>query len=222
MSLHYYGAWKLYKQKSSHAITTLLTTALTLEFASILFFFFHYFVYAFNGKGLMFSLFVARVCDMLSVLLFMLLVVLLAKGWAITTQEITHKKAIIAVMVVLVAGYIVFFIFEDIQAHSDSSTYAYATVPGIIVLVLRGLATLYFAYELINTYRKEDQEEKRRFYIIFGVIYFIWFISLPVSVIIATTLAEWYRDRVVVAIDLTITPLAYSFLAYLLWPTRAK
>ena len=43
-------------------------------------------------------------------------------------------QAIIAVMVVLVAGYIVFFIFEDIQAHSDSSTYAYATVPGIIVL----------------------------------------------------------------------------------------
>jgi len=70
--------------------------------------------------------------------------------------------------------------------------------------------------------RDDEDHSKRWFYAIFGAGYSLWFLTLPLIVVIATTLAPWVRMKTVTAIYLVITTLGFGVICSLLWPSRAS
>ncbi len=53
-----------------------------------------------------------------------------------------------------------------------------------------------------------------------GVLYFMWFLSLPLLVLIALAIDPWDREKVVSGMLIAIALVAYSILNWILWHTR--
>jgi hypothetical protein len=113
------------------------------------------------------------------------------------------------------------FIWENVGRNPASTLYIYESAPGIALLVLRGLTLIWFLFSLKQSYSDEIHPEKKKFYLLFGQLFAIWFLVLPLIVIIASLLPSWYRLKVVIALYLIVNTLAFGTLGFLLWPSRA-
>lgn len=134
---------------------------------------------------------------MTSQLVFIILLILLSKGllsnirislelgWAITRSEITDKKVLTVSCSIFLLAYITMFVWENAGQDPASNIYIYESPAGIIILVLRNLAMFWFFYSIRGSYAIESDPSKKRFYLRFGSIYGLWFISLTFVVIIA-------------------------------------
>ena len=68
----------------------------------------------------------------------------------------------------------------------------YLTVPGWISLGLRIIIMMWFLFELRATMMLEQDQQKLRFYLHFGVGIMVWFVYLPIIVFIGSqTSIEW-------------------------------
>jgi len=152
----------------------------------------------------------------------MFLLVLLAKGWTITKNQITDKLALVVIMCVFFIAYICMIVWEYVGTDPASSLYEYENIPGIAIQVLRLLVLVWFLFCLRNSRLEESHPLKRRFYLVFGSFYTLWFLALPLIVVIASVLAQWTRFKIVASMYLCLNTLALLFLGYLLWPSRAQ
>lgn len=83
-----------------------------------------------------------------SQLTFMLLLILLAKGWAISKTQISQKLILTIIVSAFLLMYISMFIWQNVGQDPASTLYVYESAPGIIILVLRCLAMGYFVWNL--------------------------------------------------------------------------
>jgi len=222
VSAHLYGVWQFHKSNSFHPLIRLLTSSILMEFVSIMCYFIHYAIYADNGVGAPGLKGLAEILHMAAVLLLMLLLLLIAKGWAITSNYLTDKNFLVVVISLFLLAYIALFIWDNVGRDPASTIYFYDSVPGIIVICLRVVTLVWFLWYLWKTYQLETLPEKRKFYIYFGVVYVIWFVALPIIVIIAAALSPWVREKIVTGLTLSINSLAFLALGFLLWPSRAS
>jgi hypothetical protein len=138
-----------------------LTGTIATETVSLLCIFIHYAVYKNNGVGAPGLLGLGEsthssnhisnqisVLNMGSQLTFMLLLILLAKGWAISKTQITHKLLLTVVVSAFLLTYISMFIWQNVGRDPASTLYVYESAPGVIILILRCLAMLYFMWNL--------------------------------------------------------------------------
>jgi hypothetical protein len=152
----------------------------------------------------------------------MFLCVLIAKGWAITTNYLSHKNIILIVMSLFVVGYLVLFRWSNFGIDTALTLYFYESIPGVVVLILRCLLVFWFLWCLRDTLRLENLPERRNFYYIFSIAYSIWFLALPVVVFAISFVDPWVRYRIVRILSLSIDFLGLAALAFLLWPSRAQ
>src|SRR5690606_29965017 len=87
---------------------------------------------------------------------------------------------------------------------------------GIIVLVIRVGILGWFVWCLRNTIRLESLPEKRTFYTVFGACYSLWFLALPIIVLIAHFLAPTIRFRLIQGLSISLDFVGIAALAYLL------
>ena len=121
----------------------------------------------------------------------------------------------------LAFAYSLLMIWSALFRNPASTVYIYDSLPGYIILSIR-MATLgWFMQCLKKTFSDEFDDGKRRFYIQFGTAYTLWFLYLPVVVIISATLDAWVRMKTVVALYSLMNAAAFASLVYMLWPTRA-
>lgn len=153
------------------------------------------------------------------VLMFML--ILVAKGWAITSNYLTDRNLLLILTGILLLAYLALFIWDYAGRDPASTLYFYESAPGVIVLILRFLTWLWFMWCLRSTLALETLPEKRTFYIYFGIACSLWFLLLPLFVIIATGMEAWYREKVITSMTSSLNALALLSFTYLLWPTRA-
>jgi len=220
--VHLFGVYQLFRAGAYHHIVRFLTATIILQLFSVFFIFIHYAVYAKNGVGSPGLKGFGDVLDMGSQLVFMMLLILLAQGWTITRFEIPHKRILLALIAVFLALYFSMFIWVNVGQDPASTVYSYGTVPGILIVCLRVLTLIWFGWSLRGSYLEESHPGKRRFYLLFGGIFTLWWIQLPLIVIIAGQLAEWVRQKTVMGMYLTTNSLAIAILAFLLWPSRAQ
>ena len=79
MPIQFYAAWK-----QEHAISQLLAAGISSQFLALLLISIHFSLYAASGSGIAFFAVLGEVLEIISESLFMLLLLLLAMGWAIT------------------------------------------------------------------------------------------------------------------------------------------
>lgn len=83
--------------KQKHAITKILTASICLEFIGISSNLLHWIIFSANGVGFYVISVIGNAIDMISECLFMLTLLLIAKGWTITKMEITGKPIVFSI-----------------------------------------------------------------------------------------------------------------------------
>jgi hypothetical protein len=219
-AVHMWGVAILVRNGSYHPLVRILTSCIVLELFSLFFMFIHYAVYANNGHGAPGLKGFGEFIDLIAQLLFIFLLILIAKGWAITKNEITDKPIIIGTMAILAIVYLAMFIWDQVGRSPASSVYIYDAGAGISMLVFRTLAMIWFIFCVFQTTREETNPNKRLFYFVFGGAYPVWFIMLPFIAIVASAIAAWDRFKIVQALYLVMNLIGFSAIAFLLWPSR--
>jgi hypothetical protein len=221
--VHGYTIWWFSQNDSYHTIVKLFTFCIALEGFSVFCMFIHYAVYAGNGQGAPGFKGVGELLDMAAQITFMLLVILVAKGWCISSTQIEGRIPILVGLGVVIVTYLAMFIWEHVGLNPASVLYVYQTAPGIIIIVVRCLVMFYFLFCIRNTYMEENKDNKRQFYLYFGIVMFIWFLSLPIVTAIAESLTnhEVLRLKVVMILYVTFNAIFLIVLGFLLWPSRA-
>eukprot|EP00026_Physarum_polycephalum_P008841 Phypoly_transcript_08944.p1 GENE.Phypoly_transcript_08944~~Phypoly_transcript_08944.p1 ORF type:complete len:471 (+),score=83.81 Phypoly_transcript_08944:184-1413(+) len=219
--VHGYTVWTFMQTNSYHLIVRLFTFCVATEFLSIFCLFIHYAAYSSNGHGVPFFHGLGDFLDIVAQIGFILLVVLIAKGWCISKTIIDDRFIVLVGLGVLSVLYLAMFIWMKAGLDPASTLYVYETAPGIILIVARAICMVWFAYSMRNTYLEENNAAKRQFYLYFGIAYLVWFLILPFITIVATGLDPWVRQKTVMIMYVTFNTLFLVLFGFLLWPSRA-
>ncbi|XP_055373017.1 uncharacterized protein LOC129606628 [Condylostylus longicornis] len=206
-----------------HPVTKLFTISLISEFVSLAFITTHYINFAINGIGEPDFQTVGDILDIFSRTSFMLILLLLAKGWAVTRQQISKTGWIIlmSIWVPYCAFHVFLYIWDRTEVDIISDIDEYQTWPGWIVLVLRTSFMMWFLWELRNTMKYEHSTKKLDFLLHLGASSLVWFIYLPIVAVVALQVSPMWRYKLLLGITNSADCLAYCVMTGLLWPNRA-
>lgn len=208
--------------RQKHLITRLFTLSLLLEPIGIFFNVVHVLSFAFDGEGIDSLSILGDIMDILSQTLFMLLLLLLAKGWAITSQEMTYKPLLFGVWSSYLCVNILLYVWNKTEVDVIEDIDEYQTWPGGLSLVIRLLIMVWFIYELRITMLYEHNKTKLQFFLHFGASSLVWFVYLPLLVLIAIQISALWRFKLMLGITYSVDFLAFAIMAHLLWPTRSE
>jgi hypothetical protein len=137
LAVNIYSSVALARRGSFHPIVRLFTATIVVFECSLVAQFIHHASYAHNGIGLPglegFGLFL----DLVSDIIFMLLLVLLAQGWAVSRQGIDHRFAMLGGALLFLVLDIILMFCMYFAVSPASTVFLFVTVPGIMLLVLR-------------------------------------------------------------------------------------
>ncbi|CAH1389379.1 unnamed protein product [Nezara viridula] len=208
--------------RQQHPVTRLFTASLILEFLGLLFNLISVMKFVVDGVGYPKLAVIGDVLDILSRTTFMLLLLLLAKGWAVTRQEFTWKPLLFSVWFIYGVVHILLFVWNKTEVDIIEDIDEYQTWPGWLILVLRCLIIVWFLLELRTTMRYEHNESKLNFFLHFGASALVWYIYLPIVALLALLIPPFWRYKLLLGITYSADCLAYCVMTHLLWPTRSE
>jgi len=220
-AVHGYTIWTFLQTGSYHLIVRLYTACVALEGLSVFSYFVHYASYSSNGVGSPFMRGLGDFLDICCQVVFILLVILIAKGWCISKTQIDDRKIVLGGLGALIILYFSMFIWVHTGLDPASTLYVYQTAPGIIIIVIRVLAMFWFVYSMRNTYMEENNAGKRKFYLYFGIAFLVWFLTLPFITSVGAGSHPWHRQKIVMSMYVTFNTIFLVVLGVLLWPSRA-
>ena len=157
----------------------------------------HYLVLGIDGIGLKSTQLNGRVLEAAADLMFVLLLILVAKGYTVTRARLPQASSIkLAVFVCAYSTiYTTLFIYERIHFDPGTVLYIYESVAGYGLIILRIIGWCMFIYSTFFTLK--HYPEKGGFYYPYFSFYTLWFVSGPCIIIIANhIIAEWVREKV--------------------------
>ncbi|GAB0090795.1 integral membrane protein GPR180 [Sergentomyia squamirostris] len=210
-------------RRQNHPVTRLFTASLVLEFISLCLILVHMIRFSMNGVGNETYATAGEIFDIFSRTLFMLILLLLAKGWAVTRQQISRTGWIIlmTIWIPYCVLNVMLYVWNRTEVDIISDVDEYQTWPGWIVLVCRSGMMLWFLWELRSTMRYEHSTKKLDFLLHFGASSLVWFIYLPVVALVALQVSPLWRYKLLLGITNSADCLAFCVMTGLLWPNRA-
>jgi Rhodopsin-like GPCR transmembrane domain len=145
----------------------------------------------------------------------MLLLLLLAKGWAITRMELTWKPLVFGIWMLYGIVHILLYvwnlvsalpilvyakinaIFSQTEVDIIEDIDEYQTWPGWLILIFRTVIMGWFLLELRYTMLHEHNAQKLNFLLHFGASSLVWFIYLPIIALIALQISTLYRFKLI-------------------------
>lgn len=223
--VHFYGVRQLSKKlEFVHPLVKLLAIVIIIEFLAVVFFMLHYGIYSSDGVGLNGLRQAAEVLDALSRVLFMLLLILVAKGWTVTGEELTGKFVIIGAIVgfLLIHSAILLWKF----ALEDPAAVKLET-PLLVILYIETILWFgfagYFTFAAVRSMKLEDNPVKKNLFFRLLLIFVPWFFLFPVIAFLNLTNAFGIiHEKVVLMTGFAINLLAILSLSFLTWPSRAE
>ncbi|CAG9816131.1 unnamed protein product [Phaedon cochleariae] len=205
-----------------HPVTKLFTASLLLDFMALCLILVHNLRYALNGEGYPKIAMAGDIFDILSRTSFMLLLLLLAKGWAVTRLELTWKPLVFAIWLCYGIVHILLYVWNLTEVDIIEDIDEYQTWPGWLIIVFRTLIMIWFLYELRTTMLYEHNTQKLNFLLHFAASSLVWFIYLPILALIALHVSALWRFKFLLGITYSADCFAYCVMAHLLWPTRSE
>lgn len=209
-------------RSQKHPVTRLFTSSLLLEFVALCFNVVHTVKFAAEGVGFPGLAVAGDVLDIMSRTLFMLLLLLLAKGWAVTRLELTWKPLVFSVWLCYGIVHILLYIWNTTEVDIIEEIDEYQTWPGWLILALRVAIMAWFVLELRHTMLYEHNLAKLNFLLHFGASSLVWFVYLPIIALIALQISSLWRFKFILGITYSADCLAFCVMAHLLWPTRSE
>ncbi|KAI5736953.1 hypothetical protein M8J76_008819 [Diaphorina citri] len=206
-----------------HPVTKLFTASLILEVVGIAFNLLDVLKYAYDGVGYSNLSCLGDILDILSRTTFMLLLILLAKGWAVTRIELSWKPfSILLIWFIYGIVHILLYVWNKTEVDIIEDIDEYQTWPGWLILILRTFISGWFLTELRTTMLYEHNAQKLNFFLHFGASALVWFIYLPIIALVALQLSALWRFKLLLGITYSADCLAYCMMTHLLWPTRSE
>lgn len=151
----------------------------------------------------------------------MLILLLLAMGWALTRQQLTYKLPLFSLWLFYTFLAILLYIWMNTEVDVIEDIEEYQTVPGILTLVMRILVEICFILSLKDTMKHEYDIEKVNFFLHFGAASLVWFNYLPLLAIVALQISALWREKFLTGVSYSVDTFAYALLMHLLWPGRS-
>ncbi|KAF7490505.1 Transmembrane protein [Sarcoptes scabiei] len=211
-----FEAYALYTRHLFHKtykfyMASLMTECIGLFFQSI-----YYGIYAQKGYANILYKLIGKAFESSSTLIFILLLLLISKGYTITRARLKPKTVtkFTMFMVMSVIGYMIIFYHEQYLFDPGEVLYMYESHFGYLLISLRLLAWSWFSYAIVFTLIHYPQ--KSSFFAKLFLIYSVWFISAPILIFVATfVIPKWMREKIINAVETII-----AFLAHLVFFVR--
>ncbi len=223
LSAHFYSVRKLSTTLTFvHPVIQVLSAILFTEFLSVLIHMIHYANLTKAGRGLYSADCAAAVFGAIARVMLIVLLMLLAKSWTISTTEVHDRSVIIGLAImfgVLYTGSLIFqFVaFDREQIDTPSAVQAWS----IVVIVIGLLYALWFAYAGAQSTRSENNPVKRGFLVKLTAFYTVYLLSIPGVAILSYTLDPWVREKVTEGFAVCATFVGLLVLVILFWHSNA-
>ena len=178
----------------------------------------HFASYGSDGIGVLSLYITGSIFDLVGDLVIILLAILIAQGYARNSMSLTQTKLTFSFLGVVLVIYVAMDIWSSTSIGGPKVQFLYDTAPGVIVLVLRLLLFAYFAYSIYISVKAEKRKQKVDFFVVFGIAFAVWFLYLPIFVLIALAAPNYHRELFVTAISMVVDFVAWSSLTVLLSP----
>ncbi|BES94590.1 Rhodopsin-like GPCR transmembrane domain [Nesidiocoris tenuis] len=182
-----------------------------------------YIRYASDGIGVPRLKTLARLLESASEVVFLILLLLLAKGYTITRGRLRLASSVklTIFMCVYIITYASLFVYERLFFDPGEVLYLYESPAGYGLVSLRILAWWMFLYATIFTLKHFP--EKGAFYFPFNLIGTMWFVAGPVFIIAANNLIDkWVRESIVCAVQHFIALAGHLLFLVLTVPNKAN
>jgi len=179
-----------------------------------------YISYGMNGYGMPQTKLLGRVLESASEIVFLLLILLLAKGYTVTRARLRTVSSIkLTVFICLyVIAYLSCFICEQLFFDPGKVLYLYESIFGYCLVILRVVGWIIFLYATCFTLK--HYPEKGGFYYPFFGFYTLWFLSGPVIIVLGNnTIEKWVREKVVVGVEHCVALLGHTVFLVLTRPS---
>ncbi|XP_059140907.1 transmembrane protein 145-like [Physella acuta] len=156
-------------------------------------------------------------------IVFMLMLILMAKGYTIVRGRLSKKNAVkITVFINLyVIALVVLFIWEGVLFDPGLVLYYYESPPGYGMITVILIGWLWFTKAAVFTLKHYNS--KSHFYIVFYTIFTIWFWAAPFTTMLAMfAMEKWTREKSVNGIQQLIACIGHSVFLFLTMPSRAN
>ena len=176
-------------------------------------------MYAHNGVGYEDIKLYGRVLEAIAEILFLLLLIIVAKGYTVTRARLRQVSVI--KVTVFISLYCIFyallFVFELKYFDPGEVLYTYSSLAGHGLVLLRTLGWFMFIYSTFFTLK--HYPEKGSFYYPFFCFYTLWFISGPTIIVISNNvIAPWVRQKVVISVEHFVAFLGHAVFLLLTRP----
>lgn len=218
-------ARQLLDQGKLHRAYKLFMMTLSCEIAAQVFDYIYYTHYVGNGMPRHPLQTGAELFHSISEVIFVVLLILLANGWIITTGHFDREKQIrLKVFLWLyILTYEILFVFKTFF-DSEVSHIPYESYLDIAVRSLRTLAWACFIYG--TSFSIKRHPEKRKFYNYFQQFYSVWFLFPPLSALTFSTLFDELHQlkylRLVRLLNPLICFLGFVGLLFIMRPSKVN
>ncbi|KAK3697932.1 hypothetical protein QZH41_013012 [Actinostola sp. cb2023] len=167
-------SYGLVTRRLFHYTFKLFLWSLVLELISLMIYIAYYVDYGKTGKSKYSVQVAARVVHYIAHIIFLILLILLAKGWTVTRGRISSfgQVKLSAFCTLYAVCFAVLFIFESAVFDPGRVLYIYESPAGIGICVLRVIAWLWFCYGTFFTLK--HYPSKSAFYYPFWFFYTGW------------------------------------------------
>ncbi|TKS82324.1 Transmembrane protein 145 [Collichthys lucidus] len=190
---------------------------------SLLFHCVYWGLYARDGVGNGSLKILGKLLFSVSFLVFLLMLILLGKGFTVTRARISHSGSVklSIYMTVYTITYVILFIYEAEFFDPGEVLYAYDSPAGYGLMGLQLLAYVWFCYAVLVSLK--HYPEKQPFYVPFFTTYTLWFFAVPVMALIANFgIPRWAREKIVNGIQLGIHLYAHIVFLVITRPSAAN
>lgn len=224
IAVHSLGTYRLRNQlEYTHPLVRLFYAVLVLQFLVVISRMFHYGIFASNGIGVPGLNQFAEVAQIFARVGFLVILMLLAKGWTIKNEKLSGRKWImIFAILFLLSDVAVIFWKYAVENPAATSVPAGLAFMYYLMMTIWFMWCFWFGYVVYHSWKAETNPPKKKLFLLLAVMYFPWFFGLPFLTLLQLALDPWVRDKVTLIFEILISTVGYTFLSFLLWPTRAE
>ncbi|XP_036264042.1 transmembrane protein 145 isoform X2 [Pipistrellus kuhlii] len=218
-----YFAYLLKARQLLHTTYKMFMAAAGVEVLSLLFFCIYWGQYATDGIGNESLKILAKLLFSSSFLIFLLMLILLGKGFTVTRGRISHSGSVklSVYMTLYTLTHVVLLIYEAKFFDPGQVLYTYESPAGYGLIGLQVVAYVWFCYAVLVSLRHFP--EKQPFYVPFFAAYTLWFFAVPVMALIANFgIPKWAREKIVNGIQLGIHLYAHGVFLIMTRPSAAN
>eukprot|EP00949_MAST-11_sp_MAST-11-sp1_P004709 g4709.t1 len=213
----------LIRRRKFHHVCKILVVSICLHYISLFCDVGGYGQFGVTGDWNPRAIHVALFLRCFSETLFILAILLVAKGWTIVRRKISAggrvkiSSFITLYLCVAIMGVAWYVYYDQDEAKIVSR---YLSPPGTLQVLLRVGAFLWFSYAQCTTTKLDTFRRRQKFYTLFYLFFGPWLLTFPFEVWISTLLGDHVKAKFVYYMDMSFALLGHVILLVLWWPSR--